>query len=175
MIKRTLHELYANHAGKMSDKWSLYLDEYDRLFSSMRDRPVRLLEIGVQNGGSLDIWSQFFPKAQAIVGCDINPDCERLTYDDSRIGVIVGNANDPRSQQLILQRSGQFDIVIDQLIRELDNIRRSTSWRMMAIPRLLVTRMRSLASDAPWTGNLRRILSAGVKSLRRAFSRSNST
>lgn len=97
----------------MSDKWSLYLDEYDRLFSSMRDRPVRLLEIGVQNGGSLDIWSQFFPKAQAIVGCDINPDCERLTYDDPRIGVIVGDANDPQTQGLILQRSGQFDIVID--------------------------------------------------------------
>src|SRR6267142_105948 len=91
MIKRTLHELYANHTGKMSDKWSLYLDEYDRLFASMWDRPVRLLEIGVQNGGSLDIWSQFFPKAEAI----------------------VGDANDPQTQQRVLQRSGQFDIVID--------------------------------------------------------------
>jgi O-antigen biosynthesis protein len=113
MIKRTLHELYANHTGKMSDKWSLYLDEYDRLFASMSDRPVRLLEIGVQNGGSLDIWSQFFPKAEAIVGCDINSDCGNLTYDDPRIGIIVGDANDTQIQQLILQRSGQFDIVID--------------------------------------------------------------
>src|SRR5438128_2002102 len=113
MIKRTLRELYATHTGKMSDKWSLYLDEYDRLFASMWDRPVRLLEIGVQNGGSLEIWSQFFPKAQAIVGCDINPDCERLTYDDPRIGVIVGDANDARTQQRILERSGQFDVVID--------------------------------------------------------------
>ncbi|MET4608340.1 glycosyltransferase involved in cell wall biosynthesis [Bradyrhizobium sp. JR4.1] len=113
MIKRTLRELYASHTGKMSDKWSLYLDEYDRLFASMRDGPVRLLEIGVQNGGSLEIWPQFFPKAHAIIGCDINPDCERLTYDDPRIGVIVGNANDLQTQQRILQRVGQFDIVID--------------------------------------------------------------
>ena len=79
----------------------------------MRDSPVRLLEIGVQNGGSLDIWSQFFPNAEAIVGCDINPDCERLTYDDPRISVIVGDANDPQTQQRILQLSGQFDIVVD--------------------------------------------------------------
>ncbi|WP_234679582.1 rhamnosyltransferase WsaF family glycosyltransferase [Bradyrhizobium monzae] len=113
MIKRTLHELYANHTGKTSDKWSLYLDEYDRLFSSLRDRPVRILEIGVQNGGSLEIWSQFFPNAEVIVGCDINQDCKILAYDDPRIGVVIGDVNDPQTHQSILQRSGQFDIVID--------------------------------------------------------------
>src|SRR4051794_24354474 len=105
MIKRSLDELYANHSGNMSDKWSLYLDEYDRLFASMWDHPVRLLEIGIQNGGSLDIWAQFFPNAEAIVGCDINPDCARLTYDDPRISVIVGDANAPETQHRILQRS----------------------------------------------------------------------
>ena len=93
MIRPTLHELYANNTGKVSDKWSLYLGEYERLFAPMRDSPVRLLELGVQNGGSLDIWSQFFPNAEAIVGCDINPDCERLTYNDPRVGVIVGDAS----------------------------------------------------------------------------------
>lgn len=113
MIKRTLHELYANHTGKMSDKWSLYLDEYDRLFSSMEDRPVRLLEIGVQNGGSLEIWSRFFQNADVIVGCDINPDCRVLTYDDPRISVVIGDVNDPQTRQSILQSSEQFDIVID--------------------------------------------------------------
>ncbi|MEH2487036.1 rhamnosyltransferase WsaF family glycosyltransferase [Bradyrhizobium sp. AZCC 2230] len=113
MIRRTLHDLYANHSGNVSDKWSLYLDEYDRLFASMWDRPVRLLEIGVQNGGSLDVWSKFFPNAEAIVGCDINADCARLTYDDPRISVIVGDANASETQRRILQRSGHFDIIID--------------------------------------------------------------
>ncbi|MGY3419728.1 glycosyltransferase involved in cell wall biosynthesis [Bradyrhizobium sp. F1.13.4] len=77
--------------------------------------------------------------------------------------------------------SRELDEVLDlkrrneQLSRELDEIRSSTSWRMTAVPRLLATRMRSLASDAPGTGSLLPILSAGVKSLRRSFSRSNST
>ena len=59
---KSLFELYREHQGKVSDKWSIYLSEYDRLFSSYRDRPVRMLEIGIQNGGSLEIWSKYFPE-----------------------------------------------------------------------------------------------------------------
>jgi len=58
---KTLQELYRLHAGKVSDKWSLYLDEYDRLLTPYRDKPIRLLEIGIQNGGSLEIWDEFSP------------------------------------------------------------------------------------------------------------------
>lgn len=113
MAKENLHQIYARRTGKVSDKWSLYLTEYDRLFAPMADRPVRILEIGVQNGGSLEVWSEYFPKARAIVGCDINPDCARLTFDDSRIGVVVGDANLPEIEAQVLQRSPQFDIIID--------------------------------------------------------------
>ena len=113
MSRKTLHQLYAEHTGKVSDKWSLYLTEYDRLFNDYRDKPVRLLEIGIQNGGSLDIWSKYFSNAAALIGCDINPDCARLSYDDPCIGVIVGDANAPEAREQVFQRSPQFDIVID--------------------------------------------------------------
>lgn len=113
MSRKTLHQLYAEHTGKVSDKWSLYLTEYDRLFNDYHDKPVRLLEIGIQNGGSLEIWSKYFSKASALIGCDINPDCARLSYDDPRIGVIVGDANAPEVRERVFQRSPQFDIIID--------------------------------------------------------------
>ena len=113
MSRKMLHQLYAEHAGKVSDKWSLYLTEYDRLFDDCRDKPVRLLEIGIQNGGSLDIWSKYFSNASALIGCDINLDCARLSYDDPRIGVIVGDANAPEVCERVFQRSPQFDIIID--------------------------------------------------------------
>ena len=67
----SLRDLYSTHSGKVSDKWSTYLDEYERIFSEYRDKPVRLLEIGVQNGGSLEIWRQYFPNAELILGCVI--------------------------------------------------------------------------------------------------------
>ena len=113
MARISLEELYAAHEGKVSDKWSSYLAEYDRILSDYRDKPVRLLEIGVQNGGSLEIWSRFFPNAQKIVGCDINPDCARLSYKDPRIALVVGDANADEVQATVLRHAPQFDVIID--------------------------------------------------------------
>jgi len=113
MSKKTLYQLYSEHTGKVSDKWSLYLTEYNRLFNDYRKKPIRLFEVGIQNGGSLEIWAKYFSNAVALIGCDINPDCALLSYDDPRIGVIVGDANNSKIRDLILHRSPQFDIIID--------------------------------------------------------------
>ncbi|SDS00487.1 Glycosyltransferase, GT2 family [Halopseudomonas xinjiangensis] len=110
---KALPELYEQHKGKVSDKWSLYLKEYDELLSPYRDRSVNLLEIGIQNGGSLEIWSQYFPKAIRLVGCDINPNCAQLEYEDARIAVVVGDANSDESESAILSHAKKFDIIID--------------------------------------------------------------
>lgn len=108
-----LMNLYRAHQGKVSDRWSSYLTVYDRLFDEYRDKPVRLLEIGIQNGGSLEIWSSYFHNASALIGCDINPDCARLSYDDPRIDVIVGDANTLEVSERVFRRSPQFDIIVD--------------------------------------------------------------
>ena len=110
---KSLFELYREHHGKVSDKWSIYVSEYDRLFSSYRDRPIRMLEIGIQNGGSLEIWSKYFLNAETLLGCDINPDCAKLTYEDPRINVVVGDANTDATETEILTRSPSFDLIID--------------------------------------------------------------
>ena len=62
-----------------------------------------------------------------------------------------------------------------RLIRELDQIRRSISWLITAIPRLLANRMRTRVSGAPRIDSLHPILGAGLKSLPRSFSRVNLT
>ncbi len=111
--KKTLKQLYATHRGKVSDKWSSYLPEYQRIFAEYRDKPVRLLEIGVQNGGSLEIWSQYFPNARKIVGCDIDSACAQLIYDDPRIAVVIGDANSDATQEAILGHAAAFHIIID--------------------------------------------------------------
>lgn len=113
MTRKKLWQIYDEHTGKSSHKWSLYLDEYDRLFSSLYDKSVRLLEIGIQNGGSLDIWLKYFEDAEIIIGCDVNPRCAGLSYADPRINVVVGDANEEEVAEKILSFSPQFDIVID--------------------------------------------------------------
>jgi hypothetical protein len=72
-----------------------------------------MLEIGVQNGGSLEIWAQYFEHASVLVGCDIDEACRILSFDDPRIEVLVGDIVDPRVQAELADRSPQFDIIID--------------------------------------------------------------
>jgi hypothetical protein len=110
---KTLEQIHNEPFDKVSDKWSIYLREYDRLFSPMRDKPISLLEIGIQNGGSLERWSTYFAHGQRFVGCDINPDCERLVYNDPRIHLIVGDANQSDTTARILTCAPRFDIVIE--------------------------------------------------------------
>src|SRR6266699_1938080 len=102
MTSPTLRQLYDDHKGKVSDKWSSYLEAYDDIFSPYRAQQVRLLEIGVQNGGSLEIWSKYFPKAALILGCDINEACRTLRFDDSRIQLVIGDANTGAAQNEML-------------------------------------------------------------------------
>jgi glycosyltransferase involved in cell wall biosynthesis len=123
--KPSLRDLFAAHSGKVSDKWDIYISEYDRLFQSYRDQPVRLLEIGIQNGGSLEVWSKYFPKAIKLVGCDIDPACEQLQFDDARISVVVANANSDEAEQEVLTLSTNFDIIIDDGSHQSGDIVRS--------------------------------------------------
>lgn len=110
---RSLKSYYNGKEGRVTDKWSLYIDEYEKLFSYYRDAKIRMLEIGIQNGGSLDIWGEYFHNAEIIIGCDINLDCLKLDYNNSKISVIFGDVNSLQSINNILKKSEEFDIIID--------------------------------------------------------------
>ena len=113
MSTPTLQEIHQQHIGKVSDKWSLYLNSYDKFLSPYRQQAINLLEIGVQNGGSLEVWAQYFPHARNIIGCDIHPKCGELQYTDPRIHVVIGNAIAPETQQQIAQITPHLDVIID--------------------------------------------------------------
>ena len=88
----TLREIYQAHRGRVADKWDGYFDCYDFEFSRYRDMPVTILELGVQNGGSLETWSKYFKSAKAIIGVDIVEQVESYSYSDVRIKTICGDA-----------------------------------------------------------------------------------
>jgi len=113
MVRKLFSEVNAEHTGKVSDKWYLYLREYDRIFSQFKESPICILEVGIQNGGSLDILSKYFTRAKIIVGCDINEDCHLLNYEDDRIKIVVGDIKTPKTREQILRSSPKFDIIID--------------------------------------------------------------
>ena len=108
-----LDQILAQHEGKVTDKWSLYLRTYEELFAPMRHDRIKLLEIGVQNGGSLEIWAKYFKNAKIIVGNDIASSCGGLSFEDERIRVIVANAISDRAGAAIRAISNTFNVIID--------------------------------------------------------------
>ena len=111
-MTKLLKDLYRDHSGKVSDKWSLYLDLYDEKLNNYRLLPIKLFEIGILNGGSLEIFAEYFTKAKLILGCDIDTKCEQLKYKNSNIKLIIGDANKQEIKDKITKYS-KFDIIID--------------------------------------------------------------
>lgn len=113
MVLPKLWNIFREHDGFGSDKWTSYFETYDNHFGKYRQQAINLLEIGVQNGGSLEIWAKYFPKAKKIIGCDIDEKCRSLSFEDTRIKLVVGDANLPDVHDLIANEAQEFDIVID--------------------------------------------------------------
>lgn len=109
----TLGTLFHRESGQSAAKWQGYLQHYDRYFSRLKDHPLRLLEIGVQGGGSLEVWARYFKSATLIIGCDIDPECGALRYDDPRIKVLIGDINTPHTLKSLTALTDTLDVVID--------------------------------------------------------------
>ena len=71
-----LQDLFLAHTGYISDKWEQYLGIYESELTPIINRgtPISLLEIGVQNGGSLRIWEKYLPSGSEILVVDVDPD-----------------------------------------------------------------------------------------------------
>lgn len=106
-------EVFVNHSELSTDKWEIYLETYSEIFAPYEGSPVRLLEIGVQNGGSLQIYSDFFSPDSLIIGCDIDPRVSDLNFNRKNIRTVIGNACDDGTLEKILKLEASFDFVID--------------------------------------------------------------
>jgi tetratricopeptide (TPR) repeat protein len=104
-----------------TDKSSLghdYLNTYERLFSSFRDLPIVVLEIGVAGGASLRLWEDYFPRAW-IVGIDIRDECRQ--YAGGRRIVEIASQADRATLHAIGARY-QPAIIIDDGSHRADHI-----------------------------------------------------
>jgi SAM-dependent methyltransferase len=107
-----LWEYFQNNTGKKITKWTHYFWVYEKHFAPLRDKEFQMLEIGVLNGGSLEMWRNYFPKAK-IVGIDINPDCMNHEQIDKDIHVRIGDQSDPKFLQSLIDEFGEFDLILD--------------------------------------------------------------
>jgi len=116
MTTYSLQEIASRHGTDKAAAGHSYIDFYEELFAPLRDRPIRLLEIGVggnedprQGGASLRAWKEYFPKAE-IIGLDY---FDKSRFAEERIHVERGDQADPVTLDRLIARYAPFDIVID--------------------------------------------------------------
>jgi len=95
------------------DKWHHYFDIYTKHFEAYRNRPIRMLEIGVFRGGSLRMWKEYFHPDSTIVGIDIDKSCKDHEIADRKVFVRIGSQADPDFLDRVNEEFGPFDIILD--------------------------------------------------------------
>ncbi len=106
-----MERAFYDNSGRDVHKWTHYLSIYGRHFEPFRGKPVRMLEIGVFRGGSMDLWRRYFGDQLLIVGIDLDPACADL--DSPLTPVRIGSQSDPEFLASVVAEFGPFDIVLD--------------------------------------------------------------
>jgi hypothetical protein len=110
----TLREAFDAHnasGSRVISKHDNYFALYDRVLAPYRDRPVTLIEIGVQHGGSMQMWKRYLAPGSTVVGLDIYPECRQFEEDGVRI--MIGDQSDRAFLQRVVAEAGPADVIID--------------------------------------------------------------
>jgi len=104
-----LDMLGAIHNNSKSSLSHNYLELYGFFFRPFKDYKINIIELGVQDGYSIDLWLEYFAKA-TIIGVDWTPAAVRFARD--RAVIKIGRQDDPEFLETV---SKEFPptIVID--------------------------------------------------------------
>jgi O-methyltransferase len=110
--EESLNELAVVAGTDKSSKYHNYTAVYEKYFKHMRYRFIKILEIGVGQGGSLRTWLKYFPNAH-VYGMDIDPHCWQPEGElKEKCTVVIGDQANPDDLRRVAEL-GPFDIIID--------------------------------------------------------------
>ena len=102
---------YRDHTGRSVHKFYGYLEIYHRHFARYRGRSPVLLEIGVNFGGSLQMWRDYFGPGCRLYGVDIEPGCK--AFADEATTILIGDQADRDFLARLRKDLPRPDILID--------------------------------------------------------------
>ncbi len=106
-----LEKHFTENTGRMIHKWKHYFEIYDRHFARFRGTDVHVVEFGVFQGGSLQMWKEYFGPKAKIFGVDINPLCKKL--EEEQIEILIGDQQDRKFLRSLKNKVPRIDILID--------------------------------------------------------------
>jgi hypothetical protein len=88
-----------------------YTEVYSYYFGPIRDKPLKILEIGILTGAGAQLWENYFPNAE-LHYIDLN--FEQVKYPLKKSHFHIADQGNPAQLQHVMQTiENQFDIIID--------------------------------------------------------------
>lgn len=98
-----------------TDKSSLihnYCVKYEKYLNFNRLDSIKILEIGVFDGKSLNMWKRFYPNS-TVVGVDIMERCKEYEKTEQNLFIEIGSQDNINFLNSIIKKYGEFDLIID--------------------------------------------------------------
>ena len=103
-----LFDIAKKFPSYVETKENQFLSIYADYFNTFKDKEINILEIGVAEGKSLNLWRKFFSRAK-ICGIDI----EKMNFTIDGVDLITADQTDTKSLKEICDKYKSFDIIID--------------------------------------------------------------
>ncbi len=100
-----------HHEGRGIWKWRHYFKIYHEHLAKFVGSDVRVVEIGIYSGGSLEMWKDYFGPNCQVYGVDIEEACR--AYEDEATRIFIGDQADPLFWRDFLAEVSFVDVVID--------------------------------------------------------------
>ena len=90
----SLGNIFDKHNTDKNSSFHNYTRQYQSLLNDFIEKPIKYLEIGVFNGGSINAFRELFQNSICILGLDINENCKVYEDKHKNIFVEIGDATD---------------------------------------------------------------------------------
>lgn len=108
----TVEAIFLKNKKNEIDKWTNYFDIYQEIFSTHVGNSPKILEIGVNHGGGINLWREFFGEGSEIYGIDINSECLKFN-DIEDVHIFIGSQENEKFLEEFSNLTPDFDIIID--------------------------------------------------------------
>lgn len=110
-----IRKIFNNELKLRSDKWDPYFDVYETYFSPFVGKSPTLVEVGVQGGGSIEMWKKYLGENSKIIGIDvdINVINNHLNHFDDGVEICLGDQGSEEFWDNFLQKNPNIDLFID--------------------------------------------------------------
>jgi hypothetical protein len=109
----SLDKIFHKYDTDKNSSFHNYTRQYDTLLNNFRNKPIKYLEIGVFNGGSVKAMKEVFLNSTCILGLDIDTRCKEFENIENNIFIEIGDATSPDFIKSITEKYGTFDIILD--------------------------------------------------------------